>query len=370
MVIDATKKYREIFAYGLLGVAALYFISGLSLLFKSEDDSGLPFSGRAAAFGYLFAHPLLVFALVAAVALVSGFGEASKNAKAVVLAALGIGGISALFAVICWFIAFGADTNQALLFGGVLGAGKVVGIFLGLAQLLLLGLALFFAYTVFETFPKTARAGQQQWGQQGYGQQGWGQQPPTDQGYGQPQQGWGQNQAWGQPSASDQAYGQPQQGWSQEYGAGGQQGAGVWGDQSQAQAENQGHAAATWEQQQEQQPEQQQSWGQPSEQQDQSGQQGWAPAEPQQPWGQPTEPAPEQSSYPAPPAPSHASPPPSAEETQAWRSPAAEDPAQPAEASGDPTAESTEDHPEQDHPQNRDDEQPPQQGGWWQQPSP
>lgn len=363
MVTEATKKYREVFAYGLLGVAALYFISGLSLLFKSEEDSGLAFTGRAGAFGYLFAHPLLVIALVGAVALVSGFGEASKNAKAVVLAALGIGGISALFALISWLSAFGADTDTfgpSGIFGGVLLAGKIVGIFLGLAQLIFLGLALFFAWSVFERFPKPVKATQpQQWGQQGgYGQQqGWGQQAPTDAGYGQPQQGWGQNQGWGQqPNPSDPAYGQPQQSWGQDYGAGGPAAAGStgWGDQSEAQAEHQGHPAANWEGQPAQ-----QTWGQPTEQE----QPTWAPpAETQQSWGQPAEPAAEPAEESPYAAPSHASPPPTSEETQAWGEPVADDSAPQPEPAADPAAENAE--------EKKDDEQPPQQGGWWQQPTP
>src|SRR5207342_2281443 len=85
VVSDATKKYREIFAYGLLGIAALYFISGLSLLFKSGDDlGGATFSDKAALFGYLFSSPLLVLSLFGAVLLVTAWGENSKNAKAVV----------------------------------------------------------------------------------------------------------------------------------------------------------------------------------------------------------------------------------------------------------------------------------------------
>ena len=90
MVSDATKKYREIFAYGLLGVAALYFISGLSLLFKSGDDLGdAGFADKSALFGYIFSHPLLVISLFGAVALATAWEDNSKNAKTIVLIALG-----------------------------------------------------------------------------------------------------------------------------------------------------------------------------------------------------------------------------------------------------------------------------------------
>ena len=45
MVSDAIKKYRDMFAFGLLAVAVLYLISGVSLLVKSEDDTFLSFTG-------------------------------------------------------------------------------------------------------------------------------------------------------------------------------------------------------------------------------------------------------------------------------------------------------------------------------------
>jgi hypothetical protein len=349
VVSDAIKKNREVFAYGLLGVAALYFISGLSLLFKSGDDlGGAGFADKAALFGYVFTHPLSVLALFGAVALVTGWSENSNNAKTIVLVALGIGGISILFAVVCWLSAFGADSSGRLIFNGVFGAGKVVGIFLGLAQLILLGLVLFYAFTVYQTFPKPARAQHQQgqWGQQaGWGQQqqGWGQQQG---GYdqGQPQQGWGQQQGgydqgqpqqgWGQQQGGyDQ--GQPQQGWGQQqggydpgasqWGAASTGGAAAgWGDQSATQAEHQGQPAASWD---------------PSEQ----------PATGQAPASGLADP----------------SATPAQDETQIWSGrpdsgmppePAPGEPGQPGE-----TGSSTEEE--------RKDDDPPQQG-WWQQPSP
>lgn len=280
MVTEAIKKFRDIFAYGLLAVAALYLISALSLLFKSEDDVGLGFSGKAAVFGYLFAHPLLVFSLIAAVALAVGFGEASKNARIVILVALGIAAVSLLLGLICWFSSFGADDgdlNSVGLFGGVFGAGKIVGIFLGLAQLLLLGLAAWFAYTALQSLPKTAGSTTSAWGQsQGYADQ----------------QGYGGQQAWGQQGSgySGQAgWGQQNQGWGAGATAAGATAAG-WGDQSQAQAEQQGQPASAWTGSDQSysgpehgaysppvDPQQaQSSWGQPGQ-----------PGQPAQGWGQP-----------------------------------------------------------------------------------
>jgi len=354
VVSDATKKHREIFAYGLLGVAALYFISGLSLLFKSGDDlAGAGFTDKAALFGYLFTHPMLVIALFGAVALVTGWGENSKNAKTVVMVALGIAGISLLFGVICWLSAFGADTGNfgAFTFNGVLGAGKVVGIFLGLAQLGFLGLVAFYSFTVFQTFPKPQRATQQQgwgqqpqagWGQQqgydqGASQQGWGQQPQAgwgqqqgyDQGAGQQQQGWGQQ-------GYDQAAGQQQQGWGQQQGydqGGSQWGAAStganpgWGDQGAAQAEQQGQPAS--------------SWGQPE--QTSSG------------WGStPSTPSTE----------SPATSTPASEETQIWAGQSEAGTSEPTP--GQPADPNATGEPSNDD--ERKDENPPQQG-WWQQPS-
>ena len=355
MVSEAIKKQREIFAYGLLGVAALYLIGGLSLLFKSGDDlGGAGFAEKGAYFGYVFTHPLLVLSIVAAVALVTAFGEASKNAKVVVLAALGITALSLLFGLISWFAGFGADsTGVGELFGGIFGAGKVVGIFVGLAQLLLLGLGGWYVFTAFQSFPKAAPAAGQ-WGQQGQGQQGYGGQPAwggqQDPGYGQP--------GYGQPGYGQPDYGQPgagQPGYGAAAGGGGATAAGAWGDQSQAQAGQQGQPASAWGQpEQEQpttgwgspgQPQEQPAWGQP-EQQAQSGwgapageageaeqaQQNWGQ---EQPWGQsdqPTQPA--------------------------WGQPGA--PAEPPRRET-PESESAEEEP-------TDDDQPPQQQGWWQQP--
>lgn len=354
MVTEAIKKFRDIFAYGLLAVAALYLISALSLLFKSEDDVGLGFSGKAAVFGYLFAHPLLVFSLIAAVALAVGFGEASKNARIVTLVALGIAAFSLLLGLICWFSSFGADDadlNSVGLFGGVFGAGKIVGIFLGLAQLLLMGLAAWFAYTALQSLPKTAGS-TTAWGQsQGYaGQQG--------------QQAWGQQ---GSGYSGQAGWGQQAQGWGTGATAAGATAAGGWGDQSQAQAEQQGQPASAWTGSDQSysgpehgaysppvDPQQaQSSWGQPG----QAGQpdQGWGQPETrqqqpqhQQSWGTPAQPT-----------------------AAGWRQPegasavdsaegsAAERPAQPEQrdaASSEPT----------DQESRSEGEPPPQ--GWWQQP--
>ena len=248
MLSDATKKYRDAFAFGLIGVATLILLSGLSLLFKSGDDlGGAGFSERSMLFGPLFTSLTIIVPLVLAVVIVTA-GEVGKNAKSVVLAALGVGAVAGLFALITWFASYGVEGEGfGVGFGGVLGAGKVVGTLLNLAAIGLIGLALLFMFSVFQGFPKPAPA--QQWGQ--HSQQGWGRQQGGAQGWGQQggAQGWGQQggqQGWGQQGWGQQGGQQGGQQWGQGYAAGG------WGDQTQAQAQQQGQPASAWGQQAEQ----------------------------------------------------------------------------------------------------------------------
>lgn len=230
MVTDAVKKYRDVLAYGLLAIAALYLISGLSLLFKSEEDTGgAGFADRAGIFGHLFAHPLLVVSLAGAVALAVAMGEPSRQARTIVMVALALGGLAALLALVSWFSSFGADSDFEV-FGGVYGAGKIVSILLGLAQLLALGLTLLFAYSVLSHLPRTSRAAAGGWGNSGGGwpqQQQWG--PPGaagswggqgDGGYGAPAGYTGSG--WGAPGQGAPAaeYGQPSWGQGPSYAGG------------------------------------------------------------------------------------------------------------------------------------------------------
>jgi hypothetical protein len=287
VLIDTTKKYRDVFAFGLLAVAALYLIGGLSMLFKSADQlNGASFSTRASAYGYLFDHPLLIVALVGAIALAVGFGEPSHSSRTVTLAALALGAVSLLFAVVSWLAAFGADGGFGYA-AGIAGAGTVVGAILGLASLLFLALTTWYAYTAYQGLPRPVQAASQ-WGAQGgwaqqqggwgqpqggYGQPaqpGWGQQ----QGYGQPQPGWPQPQGWGQPQPGYPAAGQPEWGPAGPGGAPGGSpgwGSGSWEDPGRAQgqpqqapspsAQWQGQPAAAWDQPAPHQGE----WGQPAQ---------------------------------------------------------------------------------------------------------
>ncbi len=231
MVTDALKRSRGLLSYGLLAVAALYLVSGLSLMFKSKDAVGLDFAGKSAAFGYLFGSPVLIVCLVAAVALVSGLGEPASNARAVVLAALVIAGLAFVLAVITFFASLGAGESGygPGIFGGVLGAGKIVGVLLGVARLLLLGLAAWFTYSVLRASPKTVpQSASGQHSAQGYdGSAGPGQ------------------TGWSQPEG-----GELHRGWDRPPGAGDASPPGAtaasWADPYQGQPEQQGLPASQW----------------------------------------------------------------------------------------------------------------------------
>lgn len=228
MVTDATRKYREPMAYGLIAVAVLVFIGSLSLLFKSGDDLGgnVGFAEKSALFGTLFESALLVLSLVGAVILVTRLGEHSANARVVVLAALGIAGLDLLFALITFFAQFAADSDViGDRFAGVTGAGKAVGVILGLAQLLVPVIALGYICTAFQSLPAPAAKPAPQWGGgPGFGSYG----APNQQGWAQPEQGYGQGQqqSWGQQGSS---YGWAPPGDSQPPAWGHQPSGGGWG---------------------------------------------------------------------------------------------------------------------------------------------
>ena len=223
MPTSATKNSRDIIAYALLAVAALYFIGVLSLLLKSSGGqfSGIGFAEKSALFGAGFTAAVPVLSLVAAVVLVTRLGEPSANARLVVLAALGIAGLDLLFAVITFFAQLGASSLVGA-FSGVQGAGKIIGFVVGLAHLLFVAAALFYVLTELQRLPAPARAASQWGADRGYAQYGGqGAQPP----WGQPDQGYqpGSQQPWG--PAGQQAWGQTDPGGAQTWGQADQGGA-------------------------------------------------------------------------------------------------------------------------------------------------
>jgi hypothetical protein len=248
VVTQVAKQYREQIAVALLAVAVIYLGCGLGLLFKSYDNSSIDFAVKSALDGYVFSHPVLVACIALAVLLVAVWGEPSLHARTLVLAAVGIGAVALVFAVITWIAGFSSENIRS--FVGVDGAGKVIGAFLGLAQIALLVLVLFFAGIALQALPRPVQAGAH-WGspyQPGWGpgpdwqqQSEWvgtthpggpqypGQPPP----WASPPQGqWGGGQApgwqqpqqpagWGQQGPPDQGWqpGPPTQAYDQRAGA-------------------------------------------------------------------------------------------------------------------------------------------------------
>lgn len=265
MVTDATRRYRDPVAYGLLAVAALHFVGALVALFTSGNgsDGSLGFADKAALNGDLFYALVPILALVLAALLVTRLGEARPSARIVVLVALAIAGLDLLFSVITYLAQFGSDFGPT----GV-PADKFVRGTLGLAHLLFLGLACFYLYTALRSLPATAGAAQRPWGattgQPSYGQSG---QPSWS--YGWAQGDPGQPPAWGPTGASPQAPAPPQAGgWTGPTAWAGPDAG--WHDPAAAQ---QGQSASAWGQAG-------QEWGQPrspsAPQWDQGGQTSWA----------------------------------------------------------------------------------------------
>jgi hypothetical protein len=268
MVTDVVKRLRDVFAFALLGVAALYLLSALVLIFKSSQI-GEPFSYRAGLYEYLFTVPILLLSLVGAVLLAAAFGEPSRRARVVVLAALAIGGLALLFGLICWVTSLGSDGLRA---GPGFGIAQVkfASLALALAKLGLLALIMLFAYSVFSRLPRTAHGSQQpRRPQAGYGPQQYpGTQPYAP--YGQPGQGYAPpppgHPGWA-PQPEQQWAPPPEQGWPPPPPA-----QPAWGT-----------------------PTEQQHWGSPPVQQEWAAPAGPGP----QAWGQPTAEQPGWGEYPS-----------------------------------------------------------------------
>lgn len=303
MVTDATRKYRDIIAIGLVAVAALYFIAALSMLFRSDTlfaGAGGSFADNAALSGYLFSSVVPVASLVLAVLLVTRYGEPAPTTRIVVLAALGIAALDVLFAVISFFAQFGSDLDFGI--GGTLGGGTFSGVVLGLAHLALLGAASLYLYTALRSLPAASPApapappwgapgqtgyggwaspgaGQPGAGQPGLGQAGYGQQSPAQGSWQQPAPtyGWGQadsgqQPSWGAPegqAAAGSGWGAPSGGWHDPAAAQQGQPASAWTQAGQEWgASSSAPSAPAWDQQpqqpQPQQQPQQPVWGSPA----------------------------------------------------------------------------------------------------------
>lgn len=210
MTRHALERHRDALAIVALLVVALFFVAGLGMIFKSANQVGGPFTLRAAAYGHLFSAPLLILGLVAAVALASGFERPSRNARAIVGSAAGLGSLSLLFGVISWFAALAAGQSQGPMFAGIFGAGKIVGALLGAATLLALGLVCFYSSRVYRMLLPTTSAYAE--GPRWAGTGSWS--PGQQSGWPPPSQG-----SWAQPEYGAGRPGQP--GWEAQPGAGG-----------------------------------------------------------------------------------------------------------------------------------------------------
>jgi hypothetical protein len=213
---DALQRLREPAAFALLGAAGLQLLAGLIYLF-SGDSFTTNALGETLNLGYF--SGLTIAILAAGAVFFAAYGEPqSKQARNIVFGALGVLGVAALFGVICVLSGLVAD--------GATGGIKAAAFFYGVGKLLLVAIAGYYVFTVFQALQPARPAGMpgglgagqpygQQYGQPGdpygQGQPGYGQQPQQ---YGQPadpyaQQQYGQQQ-YGQPAAGD-PYAQPQQ---------------------------------------------------------------------------------------------------------------------------------------------------------------
>ncbi|GLZ03893.1 hypothetical protein Acsp03_13590 [Actinomadura sp. NBRC 104412] len=248
---DAVQRLREPVAWVLLASAGLQLLAGLIALLAgggAADGGGFKYRAFAEITGGFFTQAAVVGLLALAVALVALGPAPTRQARTIVMGALGVLGGIALFGVVCWFSSLLVDSDFA-------GGGQKLAVFLyGAARLAVIGVTGWFLFTVFQLMqpvrpqgpgqvPPGAYPGyqqgqpqfgqpqpQQQYGQQPYAQQGYQAQPyqqaapENRQGAAQP--GYGQDQ-YGQPQYGQPQYGQPQQPQEgqagQQYGQGGYQ---------------------------------------------------------------------------------------------------------------------------------------------------
>lgn len=289
MVTDATRKYRDIIAIGLVAVAAVYFVAALSMLFTVGNgyaDGALDFTDKAALTSDSFPSLIPMAALVVAALLVTRYGDVGPVSRLVILAALGIAALDLLFGIITYFAQFGSG------FGIAGPANKFVTAMFGLALLLLLALVLLYLYTALRSLPAATPASQPQWGAPGQpGYAGWGQPGSGSPGQGQagyappgsaqppwqqpaPTYGWGQPEAgtqqpgWGASAGQGTAaggWGAPSDGWHDPAAAQQGQPASAWSQAGQEWGTSTSAAATPqWEQPQPSQQEQQPGWGAPT----------------------------------------------------------------------------------------------------------
>ena len=243
---EAVHRLREPAAWVLLASAGVHLFAGIIALFAGGGTSGgFKYRAYSEITEGFFSGTAVVGLLALAVALAALGPAPTRQARNVVMGALGVVGGIALFTVVCWLSSLLVDSQYA-------GGGAKLAVFLsGAGRLAVIGIAGWFVFTVFQALQPARPQGQVppggypgfQPGQQQFGQpqpQQFGQ-PQEQQQFGQPQQpgqpgyqqpgGYQQAQQPGQPQAP-QDYQAPQPGASQpgqtqpappQYGQGGYQ---------------------------------------------------------------------------------------------------------------------------------------------------
>jgi hypothetical protein len=213
---DAVQRLREPAAWALIAAAGLQVLAGLILLFNGPSFTLQALS--EVSYGSTITGVTLGGIVVLAVLLVTRGESPSPQARTIVIAGLAVLGIAIAFGVVTWLASLGAPGGES----GTGASAKAAVFLYGAAKLIVLGIAGYFVFTVFQAL-RPARPAAQQPGSippgQGYGY------PPQDQAYGgyaQPQ-GYGQQpyQQYGQPDyqqQQQQPYAQPQGYEQQSYG--------------------------------------------------------------------------------------------------------------------------------------------------------
>jgi hypothetical protein len=363
LVTEATKKIREILAFGLLGVAAVLVVTYFFLLFKTEQGpfGKGTFSTMSALEMSRFVSPVLVGLIVLAVVLVTHLGDVTNSARNITISALVLLGVMMLLGLVTWIAALTAD-NLDYFIGDGLGQGKVTGSIVQLAYLALAGLAGLFTFTVLSALPAPVRQGAAQAG-------GWAGYDPSQFGQGQPGQPAGAQQWAGQqPADPSQPWPSPaeQQQWAQPAEQ-------QWGQPSEQSQWGQQPPPPQWEQ-----PSEPSQWGQPSEPGQPAGwnQPPWPPAEQQPtPPAEQQQPSPaEQQQWAAPPEPAREWSEPGQHAdlgaTQQWSTPTSstEEPTAASEAEQQFEEQSVAD--DQPDGQEEGDRKEPESPSWWSQPPP
>lgn len=234
---EAVQRLREPAAWVLLVAAGLQLLAGIVLLFLGKTLGG-KFTTRALneTLGAGTVVSIALAALLVVAVLLVAWGETpTPQARLIVMGALGVFAVAALFGVISWLAGLVASGELVKISAGV----KLAAFLYGAAKVAVLGIGGWFTWTVFQGIqPARPQGGQvpqgypdygYQQGQQPYGQAGYAQQPPVEsqpQGYEQQaydQQQYQQQQPQYQQPQYDQAQYDQQQYDQQQYQQGGYQ---------------------------------------------------------------------------------------------------------------------------------------------------